>query len=302
VVVDSNNVKWFITEAGIVSFNGQEWVLHDKNRKVPVQDLRGFALENNPGGLELWIASPAGATVVRLPVDGRSGATTYHTENTSILSKNVVRVAIGRSPLRWIGTEKGVSAFRGNKWLSPSYDEMYPGSMFGEFRITSMATTRDGDSLFIGTEGAGVARVYQNADAISGASVYAQWGPINLPSDKIYSIFIDNDGTQWFGTDQGIARHAGSKTLENWTVFTTGEGLVNNFVQAIASDNKGKFWFGTKGGASVFDGTAWASFTMDNGLSSNNVLCLAVDRDGVVWFGTDNGATCFKDGEFISYK
>jgi ligand-binding sensor domain-containing protein len=302
VIVDNDNIKWFITEAGIVSFNGKEWKLHNKNRKVPTQNLKDFAFEHNPHGPELWIASPNGATVASLPIDGRTGATTYHTENTSILSKNVVRVAIGKSPLRWFGTDKGVSAFRNSKWLSPSYNEMYPESMFEEFAITSMATNRNGDSLYVGTEGAGVARVYQNVDGISGASSYAQWGPIILPSDSIYSIFIAYDGSQWFGTDKGVARHIGNKTLENWTVFTTDDGLVHNFIQAIATDNNGKFWFGTKGGVSVFDGSVWTSFTTDDGLNSNNILCIAVDHDGVVWLGTDNGVTCYKNGKFISYK
>jgi ligand-binding sensor domain-containing protein len=302
VIVDNDNIKWFITEAGIVSFNGKEWKLHDKNRKVPTQNLKDFAFEHNPHGPELWIASPNGATVASLPIDGRTGATTYHTENTSILSKNVVRVAIGKSPLRWFGTDKGVSAFRNSKWLSPSYEEIYPKSMFEEFAITSMATNRNGDSLYVGTEGAGVARVYRNVDGISGASSYARWGPIIMPSDSIYSIFIAYDGSQWFGTDQGIARHIGNKTLENWTVFTTEDGLVHNFVQAIATDNNGKFWFGTKGGVSVFDGSVWTSFTIDDGLNSNNILCIAGDHDGVVWLGTDNGVTCYKNGKFISYK
>ena len=302
VIVDDNNIKWFITEAGIVSFNGKEWKLHNKNRKVPTQNLKNFAFEHNPHGSELWIASPNGATVASLPIDARTGATTYDTANTSILSKNVVRIAIGKSPLRWFGTDKGISAFRNSKWLSPSYNEIYPESMFEEFMITSMATDCSGDSLYVGTEGAGVARVYRNVDAISGASNYAQWGPIILPSDKIYSIFIAYDGSQWFGTDQGIARHTGNKTLENWTAFTTDSGLVHNFVQAIAADNNGKFWFGTKGGVSVFDGSVWTSFTIDDGLNSNNILCIAVDLDGVVWLGTDNGVNCYKNGEFISFK
>jgi len=302
VIVDDDNIKWFLTEAGIVSFNGNEWQLHNKNRKVPTQNLNGFAFEHNPDGQELWMATPNGAIVASLPIDSRTGTTTYHPENTPILSKNVIRVAIGKSPLRWFATDKGVSAFRNNKWLSPSYFEIYPEELFTDFVITSVATNRNGDTLFVGTEGAGVARVYQNVDGISGASTYSMWGPIILPSDKIYSIFIANDGSQWFGTDLGVARHTGNKTIENWTAFTTGEGLVNNFVQAIAEDNKGKLWFGTKGGVSVFDGSVWTSFTLNDGLNSNNILCIAADHEGVVWLGTDNGVACYKNGKFISYK
>jgi len=302
IIVDDDNIKWFLTEAGILSFNGNEWKLHNKNTKVPTQNLNGLAFEHNPDGQELWMATPNGATVASLPIDERTDATTYHPEDTPILSKNVIRVAIGKNPIRWFATDKGVSAFRNNKWLSPSYFEIYPEEMFSDFLITSIATNRNGDTLYVGTEGAGVARVYQNVDGISGASTYSMWGPIILPSDKIYSIFIANDGSQWFGTDLGVARHTGNKTIENWTAFTTGEGLVNNFVQAIAEDNNGKLWFGTKGGVSVFDGSAWTSFTIDNGLNSNNILCIAADHEGVVWLGTDSGVNCYKNGKFISYK
>jgi ligand-binding sensor domain-containing protein len=302
-IVDNDNIKWFITDVGIVSFDGEKWKLHNGNKKVPTQNLKDFAYEVNPHGPELWIASTNGATVASLPIDGRTGATTYHPENTSILSKNVVRIAIGKSPMRWFGTDKGVSAFRNKKWLTPSYEQVYPDSMFQEFPITSMATNRNGDSLYVGTDGAGIVRLFRDdVDGISGASVYAQWGPIILPSDKIFSIFIAPDGVKWFGTDQGIARHIGNNTLENWTVFTTDDGLVHNFVQAITADKKGNLWFGTRGGISVFNGSEWTSYTTDNGLNSNNILCIAVARDSVVWIGTDDGVTSYNNGEFISYK
>ena len=166
-----------------------------------------------------------------------------------------------------------------------------------------MSTTLDGDTLYAATDGGGVARVFKNqADAISGASVYATWGPILMPSDKVYSICIAPDRTQWFGTDRGVARHIGSNTLEKWTIFNTGNGLVDNFVQSIAIDKKGKIWFGTKGGISVFDGSSWTTFTEKDGLNSNNVRCITVDRDAVVWLGTDNGVNSFYNGKFTSYQ
>jgi ligand-binding sensor domain-containing protein len=166
-----------------------------------------------------------------------------------------------------------------------------------------MAADNDGDTLYIGTNGAGVARVFSNeVDGISGASVLAQWGPMILPSDNIYSIFIAFDGTRWFGTDMGVARHTGQNSLDNWTAFTMENGLVNNFVQAIASDKEGKIWFGTKGGISVFDGSAWTSYTEKDGLGSNNILCIISDKNGAMWIGTDNGVTCFENGRFENYR
>lgn len=302
-LVDKDNTKWFLTEAGIVSFDGKTWSLHNKNSKVPTENLKNFAYDFYSPVPEVLIATPNGATVASLPINDKTEATTYNTETTAILSNNVVSVTAGKNDIRWFGTDKGVSAFRNNKWLTNSYEEVYPGIIFQEYPITSMATSPGGDSLYVGTDGAGIARIYRDdVDGISGASVYAQWGPIILPSDKIYSILIASDGAKWFGTDAGVAKHTGDNTLDNWTVFTTDEGLVNNFVQAIAEDNKGKIWFGTKGGVSVFDGTSWISVKMEDGLNSNNILSIAVDKNGIVWIGTDNGVMSFNNGEIVSYK
>ncbi len=184
----------------------------------------------------------------------------------------------------------------------PFYDLHYPERLFKVFPITSMATNLQGDTLYVGTAGAGVARVFRdNLDGISGASVYAQWGPIDLPSDNIQSMFIAPDGTKWFGTKKGIAKHTGNNTLDNWTVYTTDDGLVNDFVQAITGDMNGRIWFGTKAGVSVFDGTTWISYTTEDGLASNNILSLATDQDGIVWIGTDVGIISYGDEKFTNY-
>jgi len=303
VVVDSNNNKWFLTESGIVGFDGKKWTLHNKNNKVESLDIKGIAFEKNSHGEEIWLATPKGTNVASLPIDAVSAATLYNSSNTPLTSNNVLRISVGKSPLRWFGTDKGISAFKTNKWLTPDYEDIYPEFLFQEFPVLSMATDSDGDTLYIGTNGAGVARVFSNeVDGISGASVLAQWGPMILPSDKIYSILIAPDGARWFGTDMGVARHMGQNSLDNWTALTVENGLVNNFVQAIASDKEGKIWFGTKGGISVYDGSVWTSYTEKDGLGSNNILCIIVDNNGVVWMGTDNGVTVFENGKFINYR
>lgn len=302
-MVDDKNIKWFITDAGIVSFDEGKWQLHNENKNVPTQNIKGFAYDFSSDTSKIWLATPDGATVASLPIKQNTDATTYNTENTPLLSKNVYQVAIGKNAIRWFGTDKGISAFSNSKWLTPKYERVYPEVMFREYPITSMTTNRDGDSLYVGTDGAGVFRVFRNdVDGISGASEYAEWGPIIMPSDKVYSVCIAPDRTQWIGTDKGIAKHSGDNTLENWTVFTTDDGLVHNFVQAIAVDKKGKLWFGTKGGVSVYNGSVWSSFTINEGLISNNILSIAIDKNNIVWLGTDNGVMSYNNGEFSSYK
>lgn len=301
--VDEDNIVWFLTESGILSFDGTEWTLHNNNRKVTSTDLKDLAYDFSSYGQELWIATPQGVTVANLPVDSRSGATTYYKDNSTIVSENVLALAVGKGSIRWFGTDRGISAFKDKKWLTHNYERKYPADMFTDFPITSMAVSADGDTLFAGTEGAGVVRVFRNeVDGISGASEYAEWGPIIMPSDYVYSLHIASDGAQWIGTDNGVARHEGYNTLEGWTVYDVSKGLVDNFVQAINSDGKGNYWFGTKNGVSLFDGSKWTSYKVEDGLVSNNVLSIAIDKNGVVWLGTDNGVTCITNGKFVSYQ
>ena len=122
-----------------------------------------------------------------------------------------------------------------------------------------------------------------------------------LSQTTVLCVLQDSKGYLWFGTTDGIARHTGNNTLDNWTVYTTKDGLIDNFVQAICGDSDGHIWFGTKNGISVFDGSSWRSYTMENGLVSNNILSLARDREGVIWIGTDVGINAFRDGVFVTF-
>ena len=302
IYVCKNNIKWFITDQGMLSFDGTEWKVYDGLKNLPIQDLKGVTCVADTGGSILWIASPHGATVVRQPMDSQADARTLNPENSDILSENVIDIVSGKNSILWIGTDIGVSALRNETWLTPDYQMHYTKNMFRDFPITSMATNPEGDSLYVGTAGAGIARVYRDElDGISGASVYAEWGPIIMPSDHILSVYIASDGVKWFGTDKGLASHFGNETLDNWTAYSTEDGLIDNYVQAICGDVNGNIWFGTSAGISVYNGSEWISYTTEDGLVSNNILSLAMDNDGIIWIGSDTGITSYRESEFINY-
>lgn len=299
-VVDDNNGRWFLTDAGIVN---SRFMIMEENKNIPVSNFNDFNYELALEAPALWIATSSGAYEIFLPIEAASGVVNYNSGNSSILSDRILAMTVGRNNLRWFGTDQGISALKGKKWLTPVYEPIYPKSMFRDFPITAMATSRNGDSLYAATIGAGVTRVFRNeVDAISGASQYAEWGPIHMPSDDIYSICIIRDSIQWFGTDKGVARHIGFNTLENWTVFDKENGLVDDFVQTIAVDGEDRVWFGTKGGISVYDGKEWITYTVGDGLISNNILCIFTDKNGSVNICTDNGLMVFNNGALTCYR
>ena len=301
--VDDNNVVWFLTEAGIISYDGTKWVHHKNIQNVSSNEIKNLDFGSAENGQGLWVVGPNGATVISSPVGDNSATKTYLSNNSSIVSDNVYDVAVGKKGIRWFSTDKGISAFQGTDWLENNYDNLYPDDIFDYFPFSTMAASVGGDTLYVGTLGGGVFRFYKNdVDAISGASEYATWGPIGMPSNNIYSVHILADGTQWLGTDKGVSRHIGYNTLADWTIFDTGNGLAGNMVNVINSDSNGKLYFGTDNGLSIFDGTNWTTFRVSDGLVSNNVLSISIDKNNVVWIGTDSGVSCLKDGKLSSFK
>ncbi len=79
-----------------------------------------------------------------------------------------------------------------------------------------------------------------------------------------------------------------SITAQQWTNYTTANGLINNTVFSVAIDKQGNKWFGTAAGLSEFDST-WNTFTSKNGLSGSNVYVIAIDSLGNKWFGSIGG-------------
>lgn len=299
--IDNNNVVWFLTDSGIISFNGTNWNLYN-NPNINAEEIKDFDYATYDNKDELWIAGSDGASVVTTPFNAESAVTSYSSENSDIKSNNVISVVLSKKT-RWFATEKGISAFVNDKWLTNNYDDIYPEDLFDFFPISTMTASKSGDTIYVGTFGGGVMRFYKDdVDAVSGASEFAEWGPILMPSDNVFSVYIAPDGTQWIGTDKGVAKHSGNNTLEGWTILDEETGLANNEVLAINSDTDGKMYFGTSNGLSVFDGTNWNTYRIENGLISNNILTIAIDKNNVVWLGTDNGVTCFKNGEFVSYQ
>jgi ligand-binding sensor domain-containing protein len=307
IYITDDGLRYFATDKGLASFDGLEWTVHHDNPNVTAGTINDLDFELTSYGPEFWLATNKGVNVVVLPVDATSGATTYTRDNTGELfpgqpglaGDSVFVARVDDNNIRWFGTHRGLSAFRGNQWPEIDLGRHYHQDFFVTNRITSIDHAND--TIYIGTRGGGVARLVAGAaDAITGASPYEiPWSMI--PSDNILAVFTYGS-TQWYGSDAGIAKHEGTEAKDNWTLYFEGDGLVNNYVQSINKDTDGTMWFGTRVGVSSFDGENWTSYTQGDGLADNNVLCIAVDADGSLWFGTGNGVSRFDGSEWVTYR
>lgn len=306
IFINSDGVKYFATKKGLASFDGNKWTAYHDNQKIVTEAIHDLDFEQNTSGADLWMGTNQGVNVAYLPIDAVSGATTYTQSNTQALfpgepglaGDSVLVVKVDGKNIRWFGTSNGLSAFHGNKWPVINNSSYYNSGFFAENQITSIDYS--GDTVYIATLGGGVARmVNTTVDAITAASPFEiPWS--QLPSNNVLSVFTDGS-TQWYGTDEGLAKHSGTEAKKNWQSYFQQDGLISNVIQCINRDLTGKMWFGTPSGISVFDGSQWISYTKSDGLIGNNVLCIAVDLDGSLWFGTDSGVSHFESGTWRNY-
>lgn len=102
-----------------------------------------------------------------------------------------------------------------------------------------------------------------------------------LPQEDIFSIFQDQKGYLWFGTNSGAVRFNGREM----TIFNHEQGLPSNSVRDINQDSSGVLYFATTSGIAKFQGET-TLVTMLDGISFNKIF---VDSKDNPWYISDDG-------------
>lgn len=119
-----------------------------------------------------------------------------------------------------------------------------------------------------------------------------------LPSNDVWSILVDRNGTVWAGTMLSACRFTG-ETLPNgdplFTEFIIPEATEINPIRNIGTkiiwqmmeDQSGNIWFTTfGGGAYCYDGKSLTGISAKEGLTDSFVNCIVQDKSGSIWFAT----------------
>lgn len=121
--------------------------------------------------------------------------------------------------------------------------------------------------------------------------------------EKVYSfaetfiprhVYEQNDSILWIGTTAGLIQfNTNALKIVQW--YSTGDGLPNNTVYAIAPDGLGRLWLSTNRGLCSFDLKTqqiiqFTDYPGQQGREYNrHAVCIA--RDGRILFGGVNGIT-----------
>ncbi len=252
----------------------------------PAHDTNITAISGDREG-NLWVGS-AYEGLFRL----HPGQFVTYTQDDGLDNNHIFTVTEDHTGTIWVGTEKGLSAFRDDKFTSYSSKAGLP-----EKNTISLLEDRGGH-LWVGVEDFGLYR--------SHSPVECAHPPCKLAFDNIkphiYTrvMFQDRSGAIWVGSDDGVIRYSDERATSS-TVYTERNGLLSNAVRSFAEDQAGNVWIGTRSGLNEYRDGKFLAYTEKDGLGNNFIEQLYVDPEGVLWMGTYSGLSRFKDGKFINY-
>ncbi|HTX93107.1 MAG TPA: two-component regulator propeller domain-containing protein [Anaerolineales bacterium] len=115
--------------------------------------------------------------------------------------------------------------------------------------------------------------------------------------DDAAQIALDPTGNIWTAGQGGVVRwDSQNKTYQ---IFTTSDGLPENYVTALAVAPDNKIWVGTHSGyIAEYDGNSWTTIKRKPG---DIISCLAIAPDGAVWIGTNRGIDKFDGKNWNTY-
>ena len=120
-----------------------------------------------------------------------------------------------------------------------------------------------------------------------------------ISSDRIIAIYEAPTGIVWLATANGLNRLESDAARNK--VYTTEEGLPNNFINGMLSEGDTALWLSTDNGLSRFSMATeqFVNFYNKDGLSKNefNRIAFHKAKDGRMYFGGLNGVNAFYPGE-----
>jgi signal transduction histidine kinase/ligand-binding sensor domain-containing protein/DNA-binding response OmpR family regulator len=268
---------------------------------------------------ELWIGTEGGGLNKLVRGESKKSPPTFvhykHDPNEpNSLSHNVAySICEDKSGVLWIGTLGGglnelISG--DNERSHPTFkhykhDPVNPSSISDNL-IYSVYEDNFGE-LWIGTVNGGLNKLIRSDNKKSPPTfiryTHDPNNPTSLSNNRVESIYEDNSGILWVGTQRGLSKLSRSDNEEspvNFIHYThdpnNPTSLSDNRVQSIYEDKSGVLWIGTEGGGLNKFNLKNKQFNYytnepDNpaSLSNNIVLSIYEDKSGVLWIGTYGG-------------
>jgi ligand-binding sensor domain-containing protein len=319
VLEDRQGNLWVGTDGGglnflppardkVVVFNSGNSNLRNDNIWALAADKHGnIYIGNYQGGLHRYD-----------PLTGKIFAYPMNTGGPDALNnKRVLALLVDKAGFVWIGTRGG-----GLNRLDPAtglfavfQNDEHDSSGFPANTVLSLVQDMD-ERIWAGTQEGGLAlylpekqkfKVFKNNPG----------DKTSLSDNNVWALEADREGRLWVGTQGGlnVAEDPGDNL--QFRVFTTRDGLRNNYILAIQEDSEGNIWSSSFRGLAklnirIFDSDQGIRSGMDGNLLFSSPLFSLFDTDhglqdlefntgccfrgptGMMYFGGNNGLNLFR--------
>jgi ligand-binding sensor domain-containing protein/signal transduction histidine kinase len=303
ILQDSQGFMWFGTLDGLNRYDGYGFKVykHDSTDPTSLADNAIASLFEDRSGT-LWIGTEGGG-LERFDRDTESFS---HYRNdpedvTSISSDTVKAIAEDRDGILWIGTQNGLNRFdRQTETFSFYPNRIDPLNLpYGTNYVTDL-NVDDSGRVWIATLGGLLSFEKETASFSLHRLAPARqrrilegpgWPPIN-------SLFEDNEGWLWLGTDDdGLIAYepATGRIVYYVEEINNPNSLSDNTIHVVYQDRSGNRWAGTQLGLDLVDPETQKVVRYQHdplrpeSLSDNEIRSLYADEAGVLWIGTRIG-------------
>ena len=300
---DKSNNLFVGTEFGLSMYDrGRDrFVNYFYFNSSPLKGIRctvSKILEDQSGNF--WLATTVGLIYFDR-VKNKITQYTHDPDNPASLSNNVVEyIFIDKKANFWVATRSGLDLFQQESGTFKHITMDDAGNNLSNTNFINIAEDHEGNIWFGSTDGLYCQRNNKKpGDEYLKHFYHDPNDNSSLSIDLVRSLFVDNSGNVWIGTDNG-GLNLFNKEKQNFWHYRKDEydprSLSNDAVESIYQDKTGNLWFGTyTGGLNIAVNNRDAIVKYENlpgaplSLSHNTVTCFAEDHEGQMWVGTDGG-------------
>jgi ligand-binding sensor domain-containing protein len=220
---EEDGIAWIGSSKGVSSYNGEKFTNYDISGDLPYYVVFTAAVDQDN---VKWFGTEYGAC----SFDGTTWKG-YKAETSGLAGNWINAIAVDRNNVKWFGTEgKGVSSFDGVTWKTFTKANSNIPSDY----IYLIYVDDEGIIWFGGNRGV------SGFDGNSWITyLYNDYNIMAL--SEVTAFAIDKKNIKWFGSPNSLARYDGI----TWKIYTTTDGLPNNYIRGITVDHDNNKWIGT---------------------------------------------------------
>lgn len=204
----------------------------------------------------------------------------------------------------WIATTTNFYSYNINTEEKKYYSESIRGFGINPGRITYiLPDNKDENIIWLGGIDIGLIKFHKEKGVIE-RYLNDSLNKNSLINNYINCMTFDTLGNLWIGTNIGLSKF--DLNTNEFTSYTTSEGLTNNFINSILIDDENNIWISTNKGLNKYDvkKDTIINYTKMDGLygyqfNLNSSLKL---ENGTMMFGSTEGFVYFNINDLVKYK